>query len=981
MQYTFPYKRSLLCTAISLSLLPISTASFAQDTVEEVLVTGSFIRRSEGFTQASAVTQLTADDLMAQGTMNMGEVIQNLAFVNGAASSTTNSIQGTNSRESNIDLRGLGASSTLTLLDGKRVANENVNAMIPQIAIQRLDIVADGAAALYGSEAVAGVVNFVPYKSYDGFKLEAYTEQDSRGDYDEHNAQFLWGTTLFEEVDVVMAGSFRDAGRLEWAERPLLAQSGTTISAFSNPGTWSVPQRDANGQYTGRNAGRPDPNCGEGRDAIQPGVAASPAGIRDGNICRFEFGDTRDYREASQTTSLYTNFNWETSEDLTLSSQFFYSRLANNAPSSTSNPGGSRVPELPVVRGEIPGNSFRAVNSAGMPLFGMDGNGDGIPDRGAQDLNGDGLPDYLLSANPTDPLSGVPVYEDVVASRIRPIGKANTLPNGFSADGENWSDSKDTNFRASFQADFTVPFIDGWEGMAAFTHSWAEFDLMSNQNFDITAMIQGLNCDVVNDRDACYSPFAIVNPADLTSIAVMDDIAARDREQEEDILQVIDLIFNGEVSPGGFELPGGAIGMAVGYQRRMDEFTNTPSAVEIAGDAFIGTPENEIVFGARRSVDAFFAEVSLPVLDNLEVSLAVRNESFSTGQSSTDPKIGVTWAPTDWLLLRGTTGDAFIAPSLNQLNAPEACGLSNADDPFGPFSGFVTACQAGNPNLQNESSRTTSFGFDLNPMDNLTLSATYNQTEFVNRIVTQTAAQILANDFFQFRQVTGAGPERPTLAQLQAWNNNPARDVRITRAAADITEIAEIRTGASNAESVEVEALDINATYTYDAGNIGNFRVNLQATQIASFMYQQDATSPLIEAVGKQNFLAGGTAPALPEWKANLSMNWSRGDHAATAIVRYVGEMDYDGPQNSFLDRFENTFRPQNLQTINAWTDMDVVYNYRGLKLFEGQTNISIGARNLFDREAQRTPMLAGIVAELQDALGRVVYLRANYEF
>ena len=92
------------------------------------------------------------------------------------------------------------------MLDGKRLVNENVNALIPTI-IQRMDIVADGAAALYGNEAVAGVVNFVPYKSYDGFKVDTYAEQDSRGDYDEHSVQMLWGD--IGDVDVVLAGQFR----------------------------------------------------------------------------------------------------------------------------------------------------------------------------------------------------------------------------------------------------------------------------------------------------------------------------------------------------------------------------------------------------------------------------------------------------------------------------------------------------------------------------------------------------------------------------------------------------------------------------------------------------------------------------------------------------------------------------------------------------------------------------------------------------
>mgnify|MGYP002626549927 CR=1 FL=1 len=136
MHRNIPHKRALLCTAISLSLASLSSPTLAQqDTVEEVVVTGSYIRRSEGFTQASSVTQLNADDLADEGTMNLGEVIQNLSFVGGPSSAITNTIQGTSSRSQTIDLRGLGPRSTLTLVDGKRVADENVQQMIPTIAI------------------------------------------------------------------------------------------------------------------------------------------------------------------------------------------------------------------------------------------------------------------------------------------------------------------------------------------------------------------------------------------------------------------------------------------------------------------------------------------------------------------------------------------------------------------------------------------------------------------------------------------------------------------------------------------------------------------------------------------------------------------------------------------------------------------------------------------------------------------------------
>ena len=152
--------------------------------------------------------------------------------------------------------------------------NENVNALIPTIAIQRMDIVADGAAALYGNEAVAGVVNFVPYKSYDGFKVDTYAEQDSRGDYDEHSVQMLWGGDI-GDVDVVLAGQFRQNSRLGWDERDLLANSGLTISSNA-PGNWYTPDRGADGLYTGTRSRTPDPSCAPGSARTSYNQTKSP---------------------------------------------------------------------------------------------------------------------------------------------------------------------------------------------------------------------------------------------------------------------------------------------------------------------------------------------------------------------------------------------------------------------------------------------------------------------------------------------------------------------------------------------------------------------------------------------------------------------------------------------------------------------------------------------------------------------------------
>ena len=987
MQFKNPHKRNLLCTAISLSLLPMAGASIAQDNqVEEVVVTGSFIRRSEGFTQASSVTQLNAADLEQQGTLNLGEVVQNLTFVNGASSSVTNTIQGTDSRESTIDLRGLGPRSTLTLLDGKRLVNQNVNTLIPTIAIQRMDIVADGAAALYGNEAVAGVVNFVPYKSYDGFKVDTYAEQDSRGDYDEHSIQMLWGGDI-GDVDVVLAGQFRQASRLGWDERNLLANSGLNISSNS-PGNWYVPNRGDDGLYTGSRTATTDPACGTaaGRTDYTVNEINNKFGNKLGSSCYFDFGDNRSYRDPVETAQFFANATWDVSDDLTLSMQAFRTRQAEVEYSSTSNPGNSRIGELPVVRGEIPGNPFMAMDSAGNQLYGVDANGDGVPDRGMDDLNNDGLMDYLVSGIVNN---GVPLHEDVNPRTLRPLNKTMLPLAGHSPDMDNLGDSVDHISRFTLQADFTVPFIEGWEGQASYTRNSREWEFMSNQNYDITEMIKGLNCDTVNDRDSCYNPFFVTDAANHTQTHVLDAIAARDLEWVIDDLDVIDVVLNGEVPLGGFELPGGPIGAAVGYQRRDSAYTNIPSLVEIAGDTWIGTDAKETLTSGSRSVDAYFAEFSIPVLSTLEVQAAVRREEFSTGQSSTDPKYGVTWAATDWLTVRGTQGTAFIAPTLQQLLNPVTCGLSTVTDRFGPHDAFTTACSGGNPRLQNESSESTSFGVDL-ALGDVDISITYNNTLFENRIISTSGQDIMNFDFAAFQAATGfsgnglSAATKPDAAAALAWFNGPGTNPDIIRDPGDPFTILQVNgLGAGNAETVEVTAFDLQANYSMSLRNWGDLRFGLQGTYIDEFLYQSKPTDPIKDAAGLYNDQTGA-APELPQLKANLQIGWTMGNHSLQTITRYVDGLDnYDGPLFTHLDYFGGFYRPAGIRdtAVKAWTQLDANYTYRGVEVFDGELSFTIGGRNLTDREPQRSPEFAGVLGALHDPLNRVFYARAVYDF
>lgn len=987
MRIHVPHKRRLLCTAVSLSLLPLSLPSFAQqDEVEEVVVTGSYIRRSEGFTQASQVTQLSADDLADEGTLNLGEVIQNMSFVGGPSSSVTNTIQGTSSRSTSIDLRGLGSRSTLVLMDGKRIVDNNVNAMLPTIAVQRIDIVADGAAALYGSDAVAGVVNFVPYNSYEGLKIEAYGEQDSRGDYDEESLQMLWGGAI-GDLDVVLAGQYKTNSQLAWDERPYLAQAGLNYSSNA-PGNYVVPKRDASGNYTGSSANAPDPNCAPAseRQYYQAGEINNAYGMRVGSTCYFDYGDTRSYREPMDISSVFANATWDVSDDLTLRAQYYNVHQSSLSITSTSNPGNSRIAELGAIRGELPGNPFLAKNSAGQQLYGVDLNGDGLPDRGSVDKNNDGLMDYIVSG--TTP-NGILLHEDVRARTLRPINKTHTRGAGFNSTMDNVAGISDSNSRLSLQADFKVPFLEGWEGIAAYAMSEQNYRLMATQNFDIEAMKQGINCDVINDRESCYNPFFVVDQSTNNSVQVMDAVAARRPKYSQDWLNTIDIVLNGEVGLGGFELPGGPIGAAIGYQRREDKYTNTPSVTELRGDTWIGAPFAEDITTGSREVDAYFVELAIPVLPSVEIEAAVRREEFSTGQKSTDPKLGVTWVAADWLSLRATTGDAFIAPSLTQLLDPVSCGLSTVTDRFSPFSAFTTYCAGGNPALTNETSTSNQLGFDLTFGD-FDLSVTWNETDFDNRIVGISGQQIMNADFAAFQAwsgFTGSGvgaANQPSLAQLQAWLASGLSNPDIIRDKNDLSTILQVTSpGSVNAQSVKVTAYDIQGNYRFSMNDWGDFRVNLQATMMDSFEFQDSSSSPVQEAVGKTNLLTG-TAPAVPEWKANLRLGWVMGNHAVTGTVHYVDAVDWDGTNYiPVIQRFANTNPNPSIigGQIKAWTDFDLAYTYRGVNLYGGELGFTVGSRNVFDRQAQRTPDFAGVMGELQDPMGRSLYARMVYDF
>lgn len=963
--------RRILCSAIALALVPISGATLAQqDQVEEVVVTGTFIRRTEGFRSASSVIQLTADDIAAAGTPNVGDIIYNLSSTNGSHIVRNNSISSggvTTSHETGINLRGLGENATLNLLDGKRVIDNNVNTMLPMIAMQRLDIVTDGAAALYGSAAVAGVVNFVPMKSYDGLKLEQMSQMDSRSDYEDYTFSALYGTE-WNGLNIVLAGEYRTNDALGYRDRPDYLRAAYGSSSFGNPGKFTVPTRDANGVLTGNTVSLADPTCSPTREDVG-GFKNNPLGWYLNGTCYLDYGEHYDLHDAQDTGNFYGSLQYDVSPDLSVEAQYNFYKRRHHYRSSAAPAG--LVTSLPTVRGELPGNPFRAVDANGNPLFAQDANGDGVPDRDAGGV-------VIL-----DP-AGIPFNEDVRLQTWRIWGKHGTLPSRFNDDGSVPRQNIYWSNRVSFGADFTVPFLDGWRGNADYT--WGNYvdnaELFDNS---LSAITQGLACDVANDLDACYTPFA--NPTDpinggYNTQAVADSIALFGRQRNEQVLQTFDLVFSGDLPLGGFELPGGTIGAAVGYQRRDESYDLQPAYFELSDDAFSGVPQ--VPRNGNRQVDSVFMELSVPVLENLELQLAVRNEDYSSGQSSTDPKYGIVYSPTNFLTLRATKGTSFVAPTIEQLYRPLDCGGGTVVDEFKNFGSTLQQCSGGNPDLTPEVADTLSAGFTLNITDEMRLDVTWSETDFTDRIVRVTGQDLVGLDFFNFERAIRDVPagEYPTTQELAAWIADPRSDKRIFRNAN--LDIESVRTTDTNATSFYVSAYDAAFTYDFGFRDLGDVRLNLNATYYDEYTYQASSLTSVVNAIGSEN-ADTSLVPPIPRWKAGLMVGWRNGNHSANIAANYLHEVNANARTQALVARWAaggvaNLLYNGPVTELESRTIVDAAYNYSGLEVLGGDLLLTIGSRNLFDYQPQLLPAGFGFSGHWGDPIGRMLYARISLQ-
>lgn len=972
---------------------------FAQTTpsnpgLEEVVVTGSFIKRDSGFQQSSPVSVLNREELDVRAPQTIANYLADLPFNFGSAFSSGRAL-GNERGGGTVNLRGLGASATLVLLNSRRTTQipdsadniVDVNSLVPEIMIERTEILKDGASALYGTDAVAGVVNFITRDDFEGFQWALRGNEATYSHEGDRRFEAMWGGDLFGKTHIVGAFGIYDQDMMSGMPQTAPSQEGTEddirfSSASSWPGEFIVPRRNATGGLiagpTGSRTNVVDPTCGEIVGSI-PGAAGIPgtlpraaADAASAVDCRYQFWSDNALQSEMRRYQAFVRATHDFSDNFRLAADVGYASVH----SETSYTAGDTINVPVIVPGHNPGNIFRAVDAANQPLFAVssgvsagfsrDGAEVFLPARGANGA-------VILAPVPTVQSAGtIPFWEDVRYSG-RPVGSQGGLPTGNTLGPGEFARSRPSEadndiFRSSLELSGAIN--DRWDWQAAATYS--KYQLETNGAVGVALAsrlnnaLQGLggpNCDPQTGQPGqggCQYFNIFGNSAFATTSA---DPQANTREIVEWVTPLLQDVFDSNLLVGEalvtgklFDLPAGSVGLAAGYQYRASQLEIDYDFNKNSGDTAAGTVFED--FDESRDTHAGFVELNVPLLKGdfgyVEINGAVRHEDSGGGLTTTDPKVGLMYETNGGIFTaRASYGTSFVAPSLFRLysvssNNPAVNDCAPSVNPVctGERNLRIAAQTRGNPDLDPQSSAAYSFGFTLRPLDDLSLSLDYWHFNFEDLITTETATQLVNMD--PTGTITGR-VNRDATGRLQS-----------------------VRLQYFNASEMTTSGVDLEGAYALDMDDFGRLSFHLGSTYIKEYELVQSPGAAPINAVGRTNDGIAGAA-ANSRLRGNFRTTWSTTNHSLTALLRYYHSLKF-------------TLDPE--VEISSWTPVDLTYGYR----FNGdllgnalgsQLNVTVGLNNVFDEEIPHVPFpgFQPFVPSLYDARGRMVWMRLTGEF
>ncbi len=976
----FSLKSGISAIAVA-AILPFSIqASYAADddaaadeevSFEEVIVTGSRIKR-DTYSSASPISSFSSEDFKNSGVTGVDEFLKDIPAFTGfqLGASTNNGNDGARK----VDMRGLGFNRTLILINGRRqVGDANGDGAVdlnsvPSAMIKNIEVLKDGASTIYGSDALAGVVNIILHDDFEGFEISAdYGAATEKWDAENWGISALGGVSN-ERGNFTMSMQYSKQNEIKQSEREFAQET-------------LFPFLQADGTFLAQGSGSSNHRTMRPQDAVfgsatttlasQLAAAGGPAGslITDevtGEVRAFN-GATDTFNFAPDNALITPNERWQFGAnghyDLIDSANFgtvegYMEVLYTRRTSSQTL---------------APDASFGTTN----------------------DAFGSGLPnDWVPASNPFNP------FGDNAAGPDGILGNADDLnPYGITGSGvrvnRRFAETGGRNFA---QSSDTFRMVGGLKGDVSDNLSWDfSYTYAENEQIDETKNLHRFDkfaiavdpaqcaLDPACDAAGVIDPFSPIGGITEDQLTFLMAKSLKDLRKSRMTLWSFNLTGDTE---GMIELPGGPVGWAIGFENRNEEGQFLP-------DEFIG--EGLTTGGASQpssgdfGVKEYFGEIFLPLANDtswakeLSAEASVRHSNYNTSAGKTTTyRVGLNYAPIDDVRFRAVYSTGFRAPNITEINQRQS-GSFPIVEPLCEFAdrrlegGTITQTIWDNCNalgfgtddstefgfawqslqttlapekpLEPETSKTFTLGTVITPtaIPGLAISVDYWNIEINNVIGTDDI-----NDLFR-ACMDSVGLTAPA---CQGFNDSGTGPILTFIFPGDtVTEFGNLGT-------IKTDGIDINASYQ---GSIDNETVTgYHATFAATWMNSRTQSFPLS---GTSEFV--GTADGFgifPEWRWNTSVGVNGENWDLTWDTRFIGETQ---------DRLRPAFLTDDSVAESVWYhDLIASYTHKG-------TTLTVGVNNLTDIQAPRfhSAFNANTEPGVFDVIGRRFWAKVTTRF
>ena len=930
-------KKTKLCMSLTLACGGVllsaggtavaQTAPASSQQLERVEITGSSIKRIDAET-ALPVQVITREQIQKTGATNVEQLLQTISAVSSSGGLTAASASGaTTGGISAVSIHGLTSLRTLVLLNGRRIApygigftgdsvSVDVNS-IPLAAIERIEVLKDGASAIYGSDAIAGVINFILRKDFTGVELTGEYGDTTQGGANFKRAS---GTVGFGNLDtdrfnVMIVGSYQKEGSLFGRQRDF-AKSGINEYTLNDTTSGNTFPANIARLDTSSTRNPSAPGC--------PGPYAISDPLFPPTRCRFDPSPLVALVPESDRISIFASGKFAITRDIQLFAEASYNR----------NKLHTVIQPVPLSdQFALPGNNVLCTQAPYNTVS----------------------PGNCVAAIVLTPASQ---YYPAAYAQAQYGGTPNLLVRYRSAVTGN-RDLTDISEAPRFVLGVKGAAI-GWDFDLAGLYSESKVREQVNGGYPIQSLI----LPILNSGN--------VNFFGPNTAAVDAQIGATGFTGDAFSIKSSLTSLAGRASRDIMQMPAGPLGIAFGAEGRKEKYQFNASSVIQTGDVS-GYGGNFLPIEKSRTVEALFGEANIPIVDKLEANVAVRYDHYQGVGSSTNPKGSLRWQPTPQILLRTSYGKGFRAPSLQDLfgpntqgvtppglNDPRRCSPPLATPPPGGNSGNdcqtqFTTTFGGNDGLKPEKSRNFTLGTVLEPMNNVSVGIDYFRIHLKDAIVNGVDAATILSDPDRYASLIVRGPADPGQPGLPGHITNLLQ-----------TNI--------NLQTIRLSGLDFDVKWRIPAGDLGRFTVNGSAT----YFNKYDTSNPDGSISGGVDTTNASTGGVVPRFRSYLSVDWTRGPISLTVAQNF--QKAYNDLPGTFEDTSDPAFVTRRVRSYTTYDLQGSYEAFKSWRFTLGAKNL-FDTNPPYTNSGGQTSFQAGFDPQYADPRGRFVYGRVTYAY